>query len=285
MSTATVVPSWITAVKAEPGSSHPTNAGTIRRCAVLDIGRNSVSPWTIARTMASKSDMSAPPYCGAPELLLTLVLPAALARGLDLLERVFARVPAVDRHLLLLEVLVDREEVLDLVAQLLRHVVELLERVPGRVGERDAQHLVVDPLVVLHPEQGDRLHVDHAPGEGRLRYEHHRVERVAVLAERLRDEAVVGRIDHRREQEAIELDHVHVVVVLVLVAAPLGDLDEADERIVGHRAALSPELPQPRRAVRFRPDARPQNGHPHARAHARPGGARDGVARRGGLGR
>src|SRR3954447_24288103 len=104
MSTATVVPSWITAVNAEPGSSQPTNAGTMRRCAVLEIGRNSVSPCTMPRTMASKIDISAPPYCGAPESILTLVLLAALPRRLDLLERVLARVPAVDRHLLLLEV-------------------------------------------------------------------------------------------------------------------------------------------------------------------------------------
>src|SRR3954449_11253279 len=216
MSTATVVPSWITAVKAEPGSSHPTNAGTIRRCAVLEIGRNSVSPWTIPRTMASKSDMSAPPYCGAPELLLTLVLPAALAGGLDLLERVLARVPAVDRHLLLLEVLVDREEVGDLVAQLVRNVVERLERVPGGIGERHAEDLVVDSLVVPYPEQRDRLNLDQAAGERRLRDEDHRVERVGVLAERVRDEAVVGRVDHRREEKAIELDRVSLVVVLVL---------------------------------------------------------------------
>ena len=58
----------------------------------------------------------------------------------------------------------------------------------------------------------------------------HRVERVAVLAERVRDEAVVGRIDHRREQEAVELDGIALVVLLVLVAAPLGDLDDAAER-------------------------------------------------------
>src|SRR4051794_33123340 len=135
MSTATVAPSWITAVKAEPGSSQPTNAGTIRRWPVLEIGRNSVSPCTTPRTIASKRDISAPPYCGAPESILTLQLLAALARRLDLLERILPRVPAVDRHLLLLEVLVDGEEVGDLVAQLVRHVVERLERVPGRVGE------------------------------------------------------------------------------------------------------------------------------------------------------
>src|SRR3954447_6395936 len=240
MSTARVVPSWITAVKAEPGSCQPTKAGTMRRWPVLEMGRNSVSPCTIPRTIASKSDMSAAPYRGQPELILALRLLAALAGGLDLVERVLAGVPAVDRHLLLLEVLVDREEVGDLVAQRARYVVERLERVPGGIGQRDAQDLVVDPLVVLHPEQRDRLHLDHAAREGRLRHEHHRVERVAILAERLRDEAVVRRIDHRREQEAVELDHVEVVVVLVLVAAPLGDLDEADELVAGHQPALSP---------------------------------------------
>ena len=52
MSTAAIVPSWITAVNAAPGSSQPMKAGTIRRCAVLETGRNSVRPWTIPRTMA-----------------------------------------------------------------------------------------------------------------------------------------------------------------------------------------------------------------------------------------
>ena len=47
-----MVPSWVTAVKAAPGSSQPAKAGTMRRCAVLEIGRNSVSPCTMPRTMA-----------------------------------------------------------------------------------------------------------------------------------------------------------------------------------------------------------------------------------------
>src|SRR3954447_8604759 len=244
MSTARVVPSWITAVKAEPGSCQPTKAGTMRRWPVLEMGRNSVSPCTIPRTIASKSDMSAAPYRGHPELILALRLLAALAGGLDLVERVLARVPAVDRHLLLLEVLVDREEVGDLVAQRARYVVERLERVPGGIGQGDAQDLVVDPLVVLHTEQRDRLDLDQAAGERGLGHEHHRVERVGVLAERVRDEAVVGRVDHRGEEEAVELDRVPVVVVLVLVAASLRDLDDADQRFVGHRAALSPSGPR-----------------------------------------
>ena len=58
-STAAIVPSWVTAVKAAPGSSQPRNAGTIRRCPVLEIGRNSVSPWTMPRTMAWKASTAA----------------------------------------------------------------------------------------------------------------------------------------------------------------------------------------------------------------------------------
>ena len=53
--TAAIVPSWITAVNAAPGSSQPTIAGTIRRWPLLEIGRNSVSPWTIPRTTAWKT--------------------------------------------------------------------------------------------------------------------------------------------------------------------------------------------------------------------------------------
>ena len=58
-STAAIVPSWITAVNAAPGSSQPKKAGTIRRCPLLEMGRNSVSPWTMPRTMAWKASMRA----------------------------------------------------------------------------------------------------------------------------------------------------------------------------------------------------------------------------------
>ena len=51
----------MTAVKAAPGSSQPANAGTMRRWAVLEIGRNSVSPCMIPRTIASSSDTAAEP--------------------------------------------------------------------------------------------------------------------------------------------------------------------------------------------------------------------------------
>src|SRR6476469_3890253 len=49
-----MVPSCTTAVNAAPGSSQPAKAGTTRRCAVDEIGRNSVSPCTMPRTMACR---------------------------------------------------------------------------------------------------------------------------------------------------------------------------------------------------------------------------------------
>ena len=76
---------------------------------------------------------------------------------------------------------------------------------PGIVG-RHADDLVVLPLLVPHLEQRDRLHRDHAAGEGRLRDADHRVERVAVAAAVAHQVAVVGRVDRRRGEEAVEDD-------------------------------------------------------------------------------
>ena len=64
--TASSVPHWITAEKPAPGSFQPSHAGTIRRWAVLEIGRNSVSPCTTPSVMASRIDMGVglPVRCG-----------------------------------------------------------------------------------------------------------------------------------------------------------------------------------------------------------------------------
>src|ERR1700722_20593161 len=48
----TTMANWITAVKAVPGSVQPSNAETMRRCAALLIGRNSVNPWMRPNTAA-----------------------------------------------------------------------------------------------------------------------------------------------------------------------------------------------------------------------------------------
>jgi hypothetical protein len=54
--TENIVPIWITAVKDAPGSFWPNNAGRILKCALEEIGRNSVTPCTTPIAAASHQD-------------------------------------------------------------------------------------------------------------------------------------------------------------------------------------------------------------------------------------
>ena len=108
--------------------------------------------------------------------------------------------------------------------------------VPVGVLQGNADDLVVDSLLVLHLEQRDRLDGDHTARKRRLGYRDHGVERVAVGGQGLGDHPVVEGIYDRREQEPIEADRLEALVVLVLVPAPLGNLDEHVQGTLGHRA-------------------------------------------------
>ena len=83
-------------------------------------------------------------------------------------------------------------------------------------------------------------HLDQAAREGRLVEQDQRVERVAVLGQGVGDEPVVGRVERGREEPPVQSDHVALVVVLVLVAAPPGDLDDdVDGAVRAHGPRLS----------------------------------------------
>ena len=176
-----------------------------------------------------------------------------------------ALVPAVDDDLLALRLLVDREEVLD------------LDRAAGRAGRRARA-----ARSSSGPSAGRRGSCRPAPcrrscGRRRSRVtairqpENVGSETQTIASsgspsspERVGDEAVVGRVDDRREQEAVELDAAERLVPLVLVARPLRDLDEAVEGLVHARANDSerhaqglPRLPHARQ--RHRPRGR--RGH------------------------
>src|SRR3954462_11656088 len=163
----------------------------------------------------------------------------ALASGGEDLLRLVAVPPAARLGLLRrLEILVALEEVLDLVAQLVLDVVYVDHALEGGVAERDAQELLVRPLLVLHVEDADRADADPAARKRRVGDEHERVEWVAVLRERPLDEAVVGGIGHRGEQPPVEHQPTELLVPLVLVAGARRDLDE-DDRLAGHARAAA----------------------------------------------
>ena len=95
------------------------------------------------------------------------------------------------------------------------------------------------------------------PGNVGSRDEHQRVERVAVLAEGVLDEAVVGRVLGRGEQRPVQADPAGRVIHLVLVAVPLGNLNR-DVEIHGRPLSralaimLPHKCPLPNRSVAIR---------------------------------
>jgi hypothetical protein len=119
-----------------------------------------------------------------------------------------------------LELLVDLEELLDLGAEGLGDVVQVVDSGPEWVAQRNAHELVAASLLVDHAEDAYRPNANPAAGERRVADEDEGVERVAVLAERPLDEPVVGGVDRRGEKAPIEDDRPELCVVLVLVASP-----------------------------------------------------------------
>ena len=102
-----------------------------------------------------------------------------------------------------------------------------LERISddSRLARRDADQLGVLALLVLHVEHADGSGLDPHAGVDRVVEQDEGVEGIAVTAERVGDEPVVGRIRRRREQAPVEVDAAVLVVDLVLVAAAARDLD------------------------------------------------------------
>ena len=121
---------------------------------------------------------------------------------------------------------VDLEEVADLVDELRRQFADVVDVVPARFLGRYADQLGVLAGLVLHVQHAHRTRFHPDARIHRIIEQHQGVERIAVAAERVRNEAVVGRIRHGCEQSSIEVHAVRVVIDLVLVATSPRDLDD-----------------------------------------------------------
>src|SRR4051812_25710852 len=103
-----------------------------------------------------------------------------------------ALAPAHDLDALALEVLVGAKEVLYLLQRVLGDVRDVEVLALEGVVQRDADDLVVRLSAVEHLEHADGTDVDLAAGKRFFLDEYEHVERITVLVQRARDEAVVA---------------------------------------------------------------------------------------------
>jgi len=150
-----------------------------------------------------------------------------LFRGVNhLVAGIGGVVPAPYLNALAFKVFVDREEV----GNLFEHVRVDVGKVPHIVETRiilaDSQHFLVQHALIEHLKQADGAHLLHAARKTGTRHQHQHVQRVAVIAQRGRNKAIVARVVHRRMQVAVQLEDVQLLVVFVFLGPILGDLDD-----------------------------------------------------------
>jgi hypothetical protein len=118
-------------------------------------------------------------------------------------------------------------------------IVDVVDRRPAGIIGQDAEDLGVVACLVVHAEHTDRTGPQVAAGEGGLVEEHERVERVAIAAQGVADESVVGRVGGGGEQVSVEPELPGHVVHLVLVSRTLRNLDDHFDSVLrGHPPIL-----------------------------------------------
>jgi hypothetical protein len=134
--------------------------------------------------------------------------------------------PAANFDALALEILVDSEEVGDLAQHVGVDLGDVLHILVAGIALADAENLLVSEALVEHLENADGADLHDAAGEAGRVDQDEAVERVAVVAEGRGDKAVVAGVVDGRVEVAVEAEDVQFLVVLVLVDALVGDLDD-----------------------------------------------------------
>ncbi|MNY35195.1 hypothetical protein D3C86_1695830 [compost metagenome] len=136
------------------------------------------------------------------------------------------------------------KKVLDLVERVLRHIGQALHEGGGRAQlvHGHGHQLGVHAGLVGHLQHAERTAAHHGAGQDRERRQHQHVHRVTVAGQRLRNEAVVGRVAHARADETVDEQQAGFLVGLVLHRIALGRNLDDDVEIVGKVLARGDEV-------------------------------------------
>src|SRR5947209_5114029 len=156
-----------------------------------------------------------------------------------------------------LQILVVLKEMLDLLDGDLRHVRDLVDVgvALGQFRHRHGDDLLVAPALVIHLEHADRADIDHRAWHDRPRVGNKHVDRIAVVGKRVRNEAVIAGIAHRRIQEAIDEQHagrlIHLIFDRFAADRDLNDDIDVFRGIVADRNRLDVHFGAAFRPCRF----------------------------------
>ncbi len=115
------------------------------------------------------------------------------------------------------EILVVAEEMLDLIERDLRQIGIIVNLLVARreLLRRHGDELLVAAMFVLHQQHADDPAIHYRARRDRAGIDHDDIARVAIFRQRMRDEAVIAGVAHRRIEKAIDEERAGGLVHLI----------------------------------------------------------------------
>lgn len=152
-----------------------------------------------------------------------------IQRFLNDLDGRFPSLHLARNGLLILQGFIDRKEMLHLVENVGRQILDILILIIGRIGKGDRDDLFIPPSVVQHIDVPDRV----APHQGqRLQgfgAKHQNVQGIVIVTVGAGNKAVVCGIVGRGIQHPIQHDQTGLLIQFILFLASLRDLNNGDK--------------------------------------------------------